>query len=303
MANIANTFNVKGTNVSIQDDTARNTAASALSSAEYDRQMINEVYAGQNLETLFADEIKSYADVWRWLQARIKAANYSGIRIGDYINCTTSEGTNIPSQTKKLYIGAIDRTLNVGDTADGHSIDLVPDSPWLVQGAKAVNTSYIHWKDTDNNNGTSDEHCPYYGSKLRGWEISDLKPALPAGLQAILKNHRILVEERYSSSGTITSSASWAWRDSAGIYSPSEVEVYGFPVWGTVGYSVGADCPIQLIACDTHHRLFNSRVTRWLRSVPAGSSSAACYCNFIGNANHYSCTHGWVRPFSCFHVG
>lgn len=303
MANTANTFNVKGTSVSIQDDTARTTASNALSSAEYDRQMINEVYAGQDLETLFASEIKGYTDVWRWLQARIKAANYSGIRIGDYINCTVSEGTNIPSQTKKLYIGAIDRTYQAGDIADGHSIDLVPDSPWLVQGTKAVNTSYIHWRDTDNNNGTSSESCPYFVSKLREWEIDDLKPALPAGLQAILKNHRVLCEARYSASGTLTSGNSWAWKDMNGIFSPSEVEMYGFPVWVTNGYGVGMDSPIQLLACDTHHRLFNSRVRRWLRSVPAGSSSGACYCDINGIASRYSCTGEWVRPFSCFHVG
>lgn len=303
MANIANTFNVKGTSVSIQDDTARNTATSALTSAEYDRQMINEIYGGQNLETEFADEIAKYADVWRWLQARIQAQNYSGIRVGDYINCTVSEGTNIPSQTKKLYIAAIDRLLNSGDTQNGHGIDLVPESPWLCQGTKATNTSYLMWNTTANNNGTSAENCPYFASHLRDWEINDLKPALPAGLQAVLKDTRILCETRYSSSGTLTNANSWAWRSTNGIYSPSEVEMYGFPIWVTAGYGVGADCPIELLCHDTHHRLSNSRIARWLRSVPSGSSSDACCCNGDGNAHRYTTTNTWVRPFSCFHIG
>ncbi|WP_417574759.1 DUF6273 domain-containing protein, partial [Parolsenella catena] len=86
------------------------------------------------------------------------------------------------------------------------------------------------------------------------------------------------------------------------VWSPSEMEVYGCPVWGTKGYSVGFDCQFDLFR-DTAHRLNGTRCSWWLRSVMGGSSSHVCYVALSGAANCTSATLAWVRPRPGFLVG
>ena len=86
------------------------------------------------------------------------------------------------------------------------------------------------------------------------------------------------------------------------MWSPSEMGVYGCPVWGTKGYSVGFDCQFDLFR-DTAHRLNGTRYIWWLRSVVGGSSSSVCYVAASGGANCNSATRAWVRPRPGFLVG
>ena len=86
------------------------------------------------------------------------------------------------------------------------------------------------------------------------------------------------------------------------MFSLSEMEVYGCPVWGTKGYSVGFDCQWDLFR-DTAHRINGNRYYWWLRSVMGGSSSGVCYVGSDGNASYYSATGVWVRPRPGFLVG
>ena len=86
------------------------------------------------------------------------------------------------------------------------------------------------------------------------------------------------------------------------MWSLSEMEVYGCPVWGTPGYSVGFDCQFDFFR-DTAHRLNGSRFTWWLRSVRAGSSASACYVLDSGNAGYSDAVRDWVRPRVGFLLG
>ena len=79
------------------------------------------------------------------------------------------------------------------------------------------------------------------------------------------------------------------------MFSLSEMEVYGCPVWGTKGYSVGFDCQWDLFR-DTAHRVNGNRCSWWLRSVVGGSSSSVCYVGNNGDAGYGSATGVWVRP-------
>lgn len=54
-----------------------------------------ENYPGEDLSTVFADEIKSYTDAWAWIRARIKAGNYDGIHVNDYIAFKTTNNVNL----------------------------------------------------------------------------------------------------------------------------------------------------------------------------------------------------------------
>jgi len=80
------------------------------------------------------------------------------------------------------------------------------------------------------------------------------------------------------------------------------MEVYGCPVWGTKGYSVGFDCQFDLFR-DTAHRLNGTRYSWWLRSGASGSASDVCYVDDSGGADYNSATSVWVRPRPGFLVG
>ena len=80
------------------------------------------------------------------------------------------------------------------------------------------------------------------------------------------------------------------------------MEVYGCPVWGTPGYSVGFDCQFDLFR-DTAHRLNGSRFDWWLRSVGGGSSATVCCVSNYGTAYCPDATYDWVRPRVGFLLG
>ena len=294
-------FSIGGTAYNLKDTSARNSANAVTTAEEYDRQHIINAYGGRSLASVFASEIGSQS-IYTWLRNRARNANFAGLRIGDYIDVPITAGANVPAQTVRYRIGAIDQYYQCGDTAKGHHIVMVPRAPVSVTGSKAVNTSYLQWRDTNDNNGTADEKHPYLCSKLHDWEINDFLPALPSALQSAIMTQRVLLEERYSSSGKLTEASSWSWVDLGKIWSPSEMEVYGCPVWGSKGYSVGFDSQFPIFT-DTASRIAGHRVHWWLRSVMGGSSSYACYVNSTGSACYNAPTHGWVRPLPCFLLG
>ena len=294
-------FSIGGTAYNLKDTSARNTANSVTAAEEYDRQHIINAYGGRSLASVFASEIGSQS-IYTWLRNRARNGNFAGLRIGDYIDVPITAGANVPAQTVRYRIGAIDQYYQCGDTAKGHHIVMVPRAPVSVTGDKASNTSYLQWRETNDNNGTADEKHPYLVSKLHDWELNDFLPALPSDLQAAIMVQRVLLEERYSSSGKLTEASGWSWADLGKIWSPSEMEVYGCPVWGSKGYSVGFDSQFPIFS-DTASRISGTRVTWWLRSVMGGSSSHACYVGSYGYANYDAPTIGWIRPLPCFLLG
>lgn len=294
-------FSINGTAYNLKDTSARNTANSVTTAEEYDRQHIINAYGGRALASVFASEIAS-TDIYTWLRNRARNGNFSGLRIGDYIDVPVSEGANVPAQTVRYRIGAIDQYYQCGDTAKGHHIVMVPKAPVTVKGNKASNTSYLHWRDTNDNNGTADEKHPYLCSKLHDWEINDFLPALPSTLQSAIMVQRVLLEERYSSSNKLTEASGWSWADLGKIWSPSEMEVYGCQVWGSKGYSVGSDSQFPIFS-NTASRIVGDRVGWWLRSVVGGSSSDACIVGSSGVAYDYAPADGLLRPMPCFLLG
>ena len=182
-------FSIGGTAYNLKDTSARNSANAVTTAEEYDRQHIINAYGGRSLASVFASEIGSQS-IYTWLRNRARNANFAGLRIGDYIDVPITAGANVPAQTVRYRIGAIDQYYQCGDTAKGHHIVMVPRAPVSVTGSKAVNTSYLQWRDTNDNNGTADEKHPYLCSKLHDWEINDFLPALPSALQSAIMTQR-----------------------------------------------------------------------------------------------------------------
>ena len=305
MANVnAERFNVNGVSHEIIDSLARTNATTALNNAEYNRQGLIGKYPGQSLATLLAGEVSGSVTIYDALHKRVQAANFSGMRVGDYIDVPLVSASNVAAQQSVRFLLAhIDPYLYCGDNSKGHHIAFVASAP--VSVAKTVtgvaNDSFLMWNTTNTNQGTAETKNPYLGSNLKAWETA-FEACLPEGLTKYLLTQRVLLEERYSASGALTDSNNWSWQDIGKVWSLSEMEVYGCPVWGTKGYSVGFDCQFDLFR-DTAHRLNGTRCAWWLRSVMGGSSSYVCYVTSTGIAFYASAATTWVRPRPGFLVG
>ena len=297
------TFDVGGTRYDVIDDTARANAQSALNGAEYNRQLLVGKYGGQSLATLLAGEIGS-GTVYDALHKRVAANNFAGLRVGDYIDVPLVSASGVAGhQSVRFIIAHIDPYLWCDDRSKGHHIAFVASVPIAVSSSYSgvANSSYLPWNKTNTNQGTADAKNPYLHSQLKGWEKA-FEACLPEGLTKYILTQRVLLEERYSASGALTDSNNWSWQDIGKVWSLSEMEVYGCPVWGTRGYSVGFDCQFDLFR-DTAHRLNGSRVGWWLRSVGAGSSTGVCYVHHNGNAYCSDAVNDWVRPRVGFLLG
>lgn len=235
MAN-AKTLVVGGQPLNVIDDTARSNAQTALNNAEYNRQGQIGKYGGQNIATILAGEIGS-GSVYDALHKRAANGNFAGLRVGDYIDVPLVSASGVAAQQSVRFLLAhFDPYYCCGDSSKGHHIAFVASAPIAV--AKTVtgvaNDSFLMWNTTNTNQGTADRKCPYLGSNLKAWETA-FEACLPEGLTKYLLTQRVLLEERYSASGALNDSNSWSWQDIGKVFSLSEMEVYGCPVWGTKG--------------------------------------------------------------------
>ena len=299
----AKILTVGGTPYEMIDETARRNAQTALNNAEYNRQGQIGKYGGQSIAAILAGEIGS-GNVYDALHKRIAAANFAGLRVGDYLDVPLVSASGVAGQQSVRFIIAhIDPYLWCDDRGKGHHIAFVASAPIAVSSSYAgvANSSYLPWNATNTNQGTADVKNPYLCSQLKGWETA-FEAGLPEGLTKYLLTQRVLLEERYSASGALTDSNNWSWQDIGKVWSLSEMEVYGCPVWGTPGWSVGFDCQFDIFK-DTAHRINGTRYDWWLRSVVGSSSSDVCYVSNYGTATCTSATYTWVRPRPGFLFG
>ena len=291
MANVEK-FVVNGVPYSISQD-----------ATEYNTLALIGKYAGRDLKTVLKDEIGT-GTVWDALDKRIKNGDFSGLRVGDYVDESLTNQTAVTSlSTVRWLIAHFDPYYLCGDAPKGHHIAFISSTPIAISSTyeKVVNSSYIQWNTTNTNQGTADEKCPYLCSNLKKWETA-FETCLPSTMTKYMLTQRVLLEERYSASGALTDSNSWSWQDIGKVWSLSETEVYGQRVWGTEGYSVGFDCQFDIFK-DTAHRLNGSRVAWWLRSVGGGSSSYACCVGDTGGAGSPGAALDWGRPRVGFLLG
>ena len=291
MANVEK-FVVNGVPYSISQD-----------ATEYNTLALIGKYTGRDLKTVLKDEIGT-GTVWDALDKRIKNRDFSGLRVGDYVDESLTNQTAVTSlSTVRWLIAHFDPYYLCGDISKDHHIAFISSAPIAISSTyeKVANGSYVQWNTTNTNQGTADEKHPYLCSSLKEWETA-FEACLPSTMTKYMLTQRVLLEERYSASGALTDSNSWGWCDIGKVWSLSETEVYGQRVWGTEGYSVGFDCQFDIFK-DAAHRLNGSRVSWWLRSVRGGSSSYVCSVNCYGFANYSGATYDWVRPRVGFLLG
>ena len=258
--------------------------------ASYPTLDADRIYEGVDLTTKFAAEIAGYTDVWAWIKARITAVDYSGLHVGDYIPFSMG-GNDIKAQ-----IAGIDTYYRTGDDAIGHHIDFI---------SKDCYPTPVQWNTTNNNNGNATNAAPWMVSNIRT-KLNALVSSLPAGLQSVVATKRTLLETRYTSGSTLTSSTSWEWNDMGKLWLPSEYEVNGSLIWsGVRAIGLGTQYPIF-----ANNRRFaikgaghnGSRTGWWLSTVHDGTSTSVC---LVTNSGHPSADGASIScgvPL-CFRIG
>lgn len=288
----------------------------------YDR-----LYQGVDLEVKFADEISAAGSVYTWLENRKNAGNFEGIHIGDYfytnITAGSVAGYNIAAQNFKCRIVGINTYKNCGDNVIGNMLYVMSD--------EVIDTP-IKWNPTDNNNGTATQKNPWlasaayavlngvnnystnaYQSAAHGANASakGILQLLPTTLQSVLKQKRMLLDERYSASGLLTGSTTWAWGDGGKLWLPNEYEVYGCAVRSNLCQTAGfwhpeAGLSIQFpwFANNCEHRikrLSTGGRTSWWLSCPASHYTAGvCFVTSYGFAHSSITSRASINLPLCF---
>lgn len=85
----------------------------------------DRLYEGTNLAEKFKDEIANYSDIWQWIKARIKAGNFAGIHVNDYIRWQTTDNKWIESR-----VAGINTYRGYGDREVPNHIDFISKDLW-----------------------------------------------------------------------------------------------------------------------------------------------------------------------------
>ena len=328
LSNAKNNINTTYTTNSNKLKSEYNSYTSNLGN-EYQATMkaYDRLYKGVDLEVKFASEIATYGNVYAWLEARKNAGNYDGIHIGDYFHTSLRAGTiagySIPAQNFKCRIIGLNTYKSCADAAVGNMIYVSTD--------EVIDTP-IKWNPTDNNNGTNNIKNPWLASAmyaiLNGVNNYDTTSGynkaahganggagiislLPTELQAVLKQKRNILDERYSASGLLTGGTGWAWADMGKLWLPNEIEVYGCGIRSNVCQTTGfwfpeAGLSIQFpwFANNCENRIkrnsSNGRCIWWLSSVASGHSTTVCLVNNSGHAHNYAATSASIYAPLCF---
>jgi hypothetical protein len=281
-------------------------------------QLANRIYPGTDLTAKFAAEIAAApynGDPWAWIKARIQAANFAGMFIGDYIPFTAS-GNSV-----KAEIAGIDTYYNYGDTVVGHHIDFISRDCWPETHA---------YNNANYNNGTSVSPSPWIASDLYAWlnsiagnvpnattadpalisvdyTASGVYDKLPATLQDVIVTKRAMLPYRYTAGSLLVDDNSWGWENAGKLWIPSEVEVYGIEQWGSRnGYSGGGFQQYPIFTNNMKRVKSagdgNSRAYWWLVSAYGGTSTNCTYVGGNGLASSRNASYATIRVPVCFRI-
>ena len=245
---------------------------------------------GVNLATLHAFEIAAppyNGDIWAWIQARIRAGNYTGIGIGDWIQFEAG-GNTIVAEVAGIdtYRGSV--SPEVPRHIDFISRDLWPNRrQWnLVRYNNTPAGSIPPWRVCDlyawlNGlqmsvpNGTGADPATI----AVDYRTTGLFPQLPAALRNVIVEKVVVAPLRRAAGILLTDCNTFFQANIGNLWVPSEVEVYGRVVWGTpvlsgmgfVQYPIFASNMIKRIKGAGHG---GARSVWWLCIPASGSYSA-----------------------------
>lgn len=273
------------------------------------------VYSGVDLTVKFADEIKNFSDPWAWIKDRKTKGNYAGLHIDDYIPVTCKNGYKL-----NMQIAGANCYTNYSDQQIGNHIDFISKELW----------NDLHVMNKVNiNNGNADNPNPFLVSDLNYWlnsmkgnvpnSTTDMGVTtavdyteggilhyLPDELVAQIITKRILLPHRYTAGSVLTEDNGWGWYSTGKLWVPSEVEVYGMPVWGSRNWGAGGFIQYPIFANNMNRVKFRcsngDRCSWWLLSARSGSSTHFAYVSSDGIANYSDATTTWIGAPVCFRI-
>ena len=128
---------------------------------------------------------------------------------------------------------------------------------------------------------------------------------LPDWLKNVIIEKHFLLNKRYSASGVLSDENGWGWTNIGKIWFPTEVEVYGFPVWGSKGgYGLGGSIQYPLFMGNMRRlkKRNGGRYGWWVLS-PSANSSRWGYVSGAGGAEYTLTPSSWVAAPVCFRIG
>ena len=88
-------------------------------------QELDRIYDGVDLSIKFTEEIKKYSDIWQWIKAGIKAGNFAGIHVNDFIRWQTTDNNWIESR-----VAGINTYKRYSDREVPNHIDFISKGLW-----------------------------------------------------------------------------------------------------------------------------------------------------------------------------
>ena len=255
---------------------------------DYNIQFANNYYEGRNIIDIpeIAKEVAYYGTPWEFLHARISQLDFSGLRVGDYME--------VPSDAygiRQFVIADFDPYYQYGSTDPmNHHICFVDRSavylPTNDHSSGKGSYGNLKWNLTSTNQGTQNVTAPYLASNLCEWALY-FSESFPTTFTDYIIPRWENLETRYSSSdNALTASTGSFWENLDLMWALSEVEVCGNTVWGTPGYSIGASKQLSYFHNNNKSLLCKAigpqglssekYVGWWLRTVSDSSSSKVC---------------------------
>lgn len=235
---------------------------------------------------------------WAELQAKIKAADFTGLRVGDYKDITLSGSfydaaadadKTISSAVFRMEIAGIDTYYQYGDTAVPHHIDFI---------SRDCYAAALPYNATATNSGG------FIGSALFTTLNGDrgIVSLLPSDVKAVVIEKRALCETK-----TEADASAWAWGSFGKLWLPTEFEVWGGRIFAeqracglAAHYPIFGDGSLRHIIKGAGNG--GSRCAWWCASSVAGSAAAFCYVYYTGYPSYASATNSSVRVPLCFRI-
>jgi len=277
------------------------------------RDVPGDPYTGIDLTVKFATEITAAGgNPWAWIKSRITNGDFTGIHVGDYIpfTCTNQAATQLQAR-----IIGINTYKNYCSTAVGNHIDFwaglwptkkpinpanynngtsISDHPWLASDA------YLYANSLSGQVPSTAAANPTLAAK--DYTSDGIYYYMPTALKNVIVEKRLMLPRRYTAGSLLTDDNNWGWASCGKVWFPTEVEVYGAPMWsGKSGYSNGGSVQYPFFA-NSMNRLAFGRALWWLLSAYAGNSSYWCCIADYGPANLNAASATNVAAPVCFRI-
>ena len=285
-------------------------------------QMANRLYEGKDLETHFAGMIAAHdGDAWAWIQARIRAGDFRGINVGDFIQFE-ADGNNY-----KAEIAGINTYKDYGDAGHvvGNHVDFI---------TRDCHPTPFVWNRANYNNGTSVSPNPWLASDLYArlnslqmnvpnsvtanpamvnadYRNTGILNTLPSALRNVIVEKRVLASFRFTAGSLLVEDNMWYWGNIGRLWLPSEIEVYGRRERGVSShpnrnFSSSGFQQYPIFANNMRHVKNKSeggeRTPWWLITPQGNDSSSVCSVCSTGIAVSGSAGSLHVRVPLCFRI-